>query len=131
MINKISTSSLAIRSMEGKKCEPFSNQSSYFNSHPQSLNLLVFLTSQGAQLLAVLTGQLLRLDVQSGAAALTCQLMDRRTRRERQTENHHSCSTVNTAWLLIFICSFVLICSKLKCLKCKQCLHYCSKSQLV
>lgn len=53
-----------------------------FDSHPQPLNLQVFLFSHGAELVLVLTGQLLRLDLQGGAAGLARQLRDRR-RREK------------------------------------------------
>lgn len=56
------------------------------DSHPQPLDLLIFLLPHGAELVLVLTGQLLSLDVQGGAAALACQLEDRR----RQPASHAS-----------------------------------------
>lgn len=59
-----------------------------FHPHPEPLDLLVFLLSHGAQLVLVLTGQLLSLDMQGGAAALACDLKDGWTRQEGQRKGN-------------------------------------------
>lgn len=53
-------------------------------THPQPLDLLVLLLSHGVQLLLVLAGQLFRLDLQGGAAALARQL--HRTGQDRKEQ---------------------------------------------